>query len=298
MEKCLVTKIKGAVTNNDLEKFGMLSFKVNTNVSESENNSYYRILNSVNPTKAKIGSGDILFYNTFAATSGTSEVTLPTTNYTRFIKGNSGTFDIENKYNMTALEVSSRFNLIGGLETLKSVSGLEKILLHTTGDIANLQGNIATLSSLTLYNKDTNNKVYGTVSLTSASNLTSLTFTNTDVSVNIAELASNTALTSIRIPNTKCYGNITTGLGNNTSLTRMEILGSNVSGDLKEFVLAQIAAGRSTCDRIDCPAISYCPNITTGSATIRETRSGGWLSWTSSDSIIYHSGDGTTTWTL
>ena len=119
-----------------------------------------------------------------------------------------------------------------------------------------------------------------------------------DVLLNIAELASNTALTSIRIPNTKCYGSITTGLGNNTLLTRMEIHGSNVSGDLKEFVLAQIAAGRSTCDRIDCPAIGACPNITTGSATIREVRSGGWLSWTSSDSIIYHSGDGTTTWTL
>ena len=298
MENCLVTELKSVVSDNSLQKFGMLSFKVNTDVSESENNSFYRLYNSVNPTKAKVGSGDILFYNTFAATSGTAETTLPTTTYTRFIKGNSGTFDVENKYNIIGIEMAKRFNLIGGLETLKSISGLTKLSLFTSGDIASLQSSIATLQSLGLNDIDTNNRVYGTVSLISASALTSFTVMCTDVLLNIAELASNTALTSIRIPNTKCYGSITTGLGNNTLLTRMEIYGSNVSGDLKEFVLAQIAAGRSTCDRIDCPAIGNCPNITTGSATIREVRSGGWLSWTSSDSIIYHSGNGTTTWTL
>ena len=60
---------------------------------------------------------------------------------------------------MTGIELAKRFNLIGGLEPLKSISGLTKLSLFTSGDIASIQSSIATLQSIGLNDIDTNNMV-------------------------------------------------------------------------------------------------------------------------------------------
>ena len=289
MENCFVKKLKASVNDDNLHKLGILRVVVGAVGSETDNNSYVRVYNSDAASKASVESGNVAFYTSMESTEGVSEFTIPRNTYTRYVKGTSGVFELDKKYNITNIELGNRFSI--DVKELNSISGISKLVAYGHGDIANLASCIGAMTYIHL--SSDGEPVYGKLSFSGSTHFTVFDFTNTDAEFNINTLSDNTGLTQLKAAHcSNVNGNITTALGNKVSITTIEAYGTKISGDLKEFALAQIAAGRTSCEQLKFPAVGLCPNITTGSVVISDARSGGYLHWTNSSNISYMDGSG------
>ena len=273
MNKCLVTKLNGVVSNKDLTPLGCAALTVyhsdNTLKLECEGNN----------VEYFTANGETIF-----STDKSNFVNRISANQPVFVKADKPTLVfISNKYELTKVDIFDsadnaqldidfsdfkyckkveKFNitnfktLIGDISSLSSFASLKTLQLNGTsvsGDIsalsslASLQelvlngtsvsGDISALSSLaSLHSIDFNGtNISGDISaLSSLTSLQNLVLSNTSISGNISVLSSLTSLQNLNLQTTSISGNIS-ALSSLTSLQELVLNGTSVSGDISAF---------------------------------------------------------------
>lgn len=212
MEKCLVTKLNGVVSNNEILKIGELRVKIDSTGTPTVYNHFKATGNEVIVNKLVDGGLNAEFPNQFGAEGG----------YDGNLSG-KGRLSIMNKYNITELELNTlAFPEFDILEEIKFMKGL--ISLQSFKQNLNIEKfpYSSLLTSLNVHNID------GKLSALANKipNVSTLYVDQSSIEGDISELRALVKLDKIDVSNT------------------------NVTGSLESFVKAQRAAGRTTCEKI------------------------------------------------
>lgn len=212
MEKCLVTKLNGVVSDNEILKIGELRVKIDSTNAPEYYNHFTAIGDKVIVSKLADDSLNAEFPNSFGNEGG----------YNGNLRG-KGRLSIMNKYNLTALELNPltfpEFDILEEVQFMKGLTSLQSLKqplniekfpyssVLTTLNVNNIDGKLSALA----------NKI---------PNISKLYVNNSSIRGNISELGALTKLIDIDVSNT------------------------NVTGSLEAFVAAQRSSGRSTCSGI------------------------------------------------
>lgn len=271
MENCLVTKLKGVVNNDNLEKLGVIKLQMTPYTS----NSKYYLAFYLGANQHEITVKDSTIVS--AISSGLTEKiddhharylgTATKRNGIIEVSSNSDTFvEIDNKYNLEYFSFgNSRVtHIVGGLD--KVSAGVKSIM------ISNYQDEINT------------NELLRFTSIEEFS-IGSIFYS---IVGDLSSIASLTALTTFIANNAKnkISGDIST-LGSLVNLQDFFVSGNkSITGSLEGFVAAQRAAGRET----ESTGIRFSVgihNVTfNGESSLRAAGSSCILTWTA-DTITY-----------
>ena len=204
MGKCLVTKLKGAVDNQNLLRIGEMRIKFNK-VSNPTDTTQCIIFKVSRDTKIEIIGDGYFTDSSLAQNNGKNLTILANVSTEVYVSNNDIEFSIPDKYAIANISVKEQYrgNASFDIEGLKFSTSLTNLYLTNMpayGDIINLKNLTA---------------------------LTKLTASNTQISGDIAALKNLTALTNINLDNTQISGDII-NLKNLTKLTNMQF--KNVTG--------------------------------------------------------------------
>lgn len=221
-----------------------------------------------------------------------------------------GTKDLYFKSGDYWVEVTNKYGVYTFRPNLSVNSAIPNVLSYNLEDIvfgrsgavyacvSPSYGQIAAINNLpapTLVNL-THSDVWGNIaSLAGIAGLASLTIYNCDNVVgDIGSLANSAALTRLELTNTKFpskfYGSID-GLGKLVNLTILQILDSEISGEIVNFVTAQIANGRTTCDTsspIRCNSITAKCKFNGAIRSNDPDNRYSFLTWASASKIVIY----------
>lgn len=215
MAKCLVTKLKGSVDNNELLRIGEMRIKVESVESPTKDTQGFGVF-FTEPTTVEIVGDGYFTDNNLTENKGKSMVV---SSLQGVIVSQATTVAIRNKYKLLQLHV---FIPSGSPYGKNKVLNIDDLKYSTS------------LNSLNLSNMQASGDIASLKSLTSLSNLV-LRFTQ--VSGDISNLQNLTALTSLDISNTKVSGDIA-NLQNLTALTKLFINNTQISGDITNIYFA------------------------------------------------------------
>ena len=230
MTKCLVTKLNGSISNQEILKLGEVRIKIHRVANPNGGTQKLYVVFNQDTKLEIIGDGYFTDVN-LSLNKGKTLVVKGNIDTDVYVSNGDFILSISNKY---ALKTLSDIGTNKDIETifLKYSTALTNASLNN----AKVSGNLADLKNLTaLTNVSLNNtKVSG--NLADLKNLTALTklgVYNTYVSGDIAELKNLTALTSIHLCNfiTPITGDIGSLYGLN-SLQTISVQSSQLSGDL------------------------------------------------------------------
>lgn len=212
MKKCLVTKLNGVVSNNEILKIGELRIKIDSTDTPTIYNHFKATGNEVIVNKLVDEGLNAEFPNNFGTEGG----------YDGNLSG-KGRLSIMNKYNITSLELNTlafpEFDILEETKFMKALTGLQSFKQHlniekfpyssvlTSLNVHNIDGKLSALA----------NKI---------PNVSTLYVDQSSIEGNISELGALIKLTKIDVSNT------------------------NVTGSLESFVIAQRSSGRSICNGI------------------------------------------------
>ena len=232
MAKCLVTKLKGSVDNNELLRIGEMRIKVESVDSQTKDTQGFGVA-FTEPTTVEIVGDGYFTDNNLTENKGKSMV-VPSLQ--GVIVSQATTVAIRNKYKLLQLNAfipsGSPYgkNKVLNIDDLKystSLSSLNLTNMQASGDIASLKS-LTSLSTLVLRFTQVSGDISNLQNLTA---LTSLDVSSTNISGDIANLKNLTALTSLILSATKVEGDIA-NLKNLTALTNLDIARTNISGDI------------------------------------------------------------------
>ena len=273
MNKCLVTKLKGVVSNKKLTPLGCAALTVypsdNTFKLECEGNN----------VEYFTANGEAIF-----STDKSNFVNRISANQQVFVKTDKPTLVfISNKYELTKVDIFdskvkvqldidfddfkyckkiNAFNithfsmLTGDISSLSSLTSLQTLQLSSTsvtGDISSLSsltslqtlrldntsvtGDISSLSSLTSLQTlllDITSVTGDISSLSSLTSLKTLQLSSTSVTGDISSLSSLTSLQTLRLDTTSVTGDISS-LSSLTSLQTLRLYNTSVTGNISSF---------------------------------------------------------------
>ena len=213
MTKCLVTKLKGSVSDSSLLRIGEFRIKVNKIDSPSQLTQVLSMTFNKECSLEIMGNG--YFTDSSLSENKGKNLVIPANTRTTFYISN-GDYEVSvlDKYSLTFfMDIanftvpfnSGIFNKEISIDDLKYCTALTQLAFYNskvTGDIANLK-NLTALTSLDL----TNSKVTGDIA--NLKNLTALTYIslyNTNTTGNISIFAGMSNIKSIRLANV--YGNV------------------------------------------------------------------------------------------
>lgn len=212
MEKCLVTKLNGVVSNNEILKIGELRVKIDSTDAPEYYNHFNATGNKVIVNKLVDDGLNVEFPNSFGTEGG----------YDGKLSG-KGRLSIMNKYNLTKLELNQlafpEFDILEEIKYMKELASLQSFNQHLNTEKFPYS---SVLTGLNVHNID------GRLSALANKipNVSTLYVNNSSIGGDISELGALIKLTSIDVSNT------------------------NVTGSLESFVVAQRSSGRSICDGI------------------------------------------------
>ena len=239
MNQCLVTKLKGAVSDSSLMRLGEFRIKVNMVTRPTSRTQGFTFTFNKDVQIEIIGNG---YFTNKALTANNGKTMNITANTMASVYVSNGDFEVAvlDKYslvcllfyaqgeaNVTAAEMSNRSMTIDDLKYSTALTSINLGGTQVSGDISALQ-NLTALTSINLYST----QVSGDIS--ALQNLTALTYINlggTQVSGDISALQNLTALTSIELYSPQVSGDIS-ALQNLTALTYINLGGTQVSGDI------------------------------------------------------------------
>ena len=255
MNKCLVTKLNGAVDNSDLLKIG--EFRINvTSAPDPSKLTQGMDLQFTEPTEVSIvgdgyftdenlsanyGKVKTITSEKFFISNGNYELSIKNKYKVSFISGinRNVSGDTSGKYksiNIDGLKYSNSLTWIDSFTAKGDFSAFENALsliyiglqsTNVTGDISALKNNTA-LSTLYL----SSTKIAGDISaLKNNTALSILRLDATNVTGDISALKNNTAFTNIYLNDTNVSGDIS-AFSNNTALLALKLSNTNVSGDI------------------------------------------------------------------
>ena len=231
MGKCLVTKLKGAVDNQNLLRIGEMRIKFNK-VSNPTDTTQCIIFKVSRDTKIEI-IGDGYFTDSSLAQNNGKNLTIRANVSTEvYVSNNDIEFSIPDKYAIANIFVKEQYrgNASFDIEGLKFSTSLTNLYLTNMpayGDIAALK-NLTALTNINLDNTQISGDIAALKNLTA---LTKLTASNTQISGDIAALKNLTALTKLTASNTQISGDIA-ALKNLTALTNINLDNTQISGDI------------------------------------------------------------------
>ena len=244
MNKCLVTKLSGSCSNQDLLRIGEMRIAISKVDSPNQGTQGFSI-NVSKPVELQIIGDGYFTDKTLTENNGKKKIVNPNIdgNSTPILVSN-GNFSIAilDKYSITSIAVSFRgldANLYFGsnkyfdikdLMYSKSLTGLLFPDSPVDGDI-NAVKDLNSLVSIVLYGTQVSGDVS---SLKSLMNLRTLSLNNTKVSGDVSSLKSLTSLTSLSFNNTQVSGDVSS-LKSLTSLTSLSFNDTQISGDVSSL---------------------------------------------------------------
>ena len=227
MNKCLVTKLNGVVSNKDLTPLGCAALTVyhsdNTFKLECEGNN----------VEYFTANGETIF-----STDKSNFVNRISANQPVFVKADKPTLVfISNKYELTKVDIfdsADNAQLDIDFSDFKYCKKVEKFNIT---NFKTLICDISALSSLaSLHSIDFNGtNISGDISaLSSLTSLQNLVLSNTSVSGDISALSSLTSLQNLNLQTSSVSGDIS-ALSSLTSLQNLLLDGASVSGDISAF---------------------------------------------------------------
>lgn len=212
MEKCLVTKLNGVVSDNEILKIGELRVKIDSTDAPEYYNHFKATGNEVIVNKLVDDGLNAEFPNLFGTEGG----------YDGKLSGN-GRLSIMNKYNLTALELNQlafpEFDILEEIKYMKTLYGLQSFNQHLTTEKFPYS---SVLKSLNVYNIDGK----------------------------LSELANKIPnIGTLYVGFSSIKGDISE-LGALIKLNKIDTNNTNVTGSLESFVVAQRSSGRSICNGI------------------------------------------------
>ena len=236
MAKCLVTKLKGSVDNNELLRIGEMRIKVESVESPTKNTQGFSCTFSEPTTLEIVGEG-YFTDDTLTENKGKSMV-VPANNNTNIIVSQATIVSIRDKYNLVTLYCfisnGSPYgqNKVLNIEDLKYSHNIRELNLYNmkvTGDIANLK-NLTALTVLLLNNTNVTGDISALKNITS---LNRINLSNTNVTGDIANLKNLTALTGISLTNIQITGDIAQ-LESCSNINNI-VIQNSVNGDLSKL---------------------------------------------------------------
>ena len=240
MEKCLVTKLNGVVSNNEILKIGELRVKIDSTDAPEYYNHFKATGNKVIVNKLVDNGLKAEFPNQFGTENG----------YDGKLSG-KGRLSIMNKYNLTSLELNllafPEFDILEEIKYMKVLSSLQSFKQHLNIEKFPYS---SVLTILNVHNID------GRLSelVNKIPNISTLYVNQSNIEGNISELRALIKLTKIDVSNT------------------------NVTGSLESFVVAQRSSGRSICNGITFQNIQT--NLTFNGVAINANGSLSWTAST------------------
>ena len=227
MNKCLVTKLNGVVSNKNLTPLGCAAFTAypsnNTLKLECEgNNVEYFTANG----EAIFSTDKSIFVNRISA------------NQQVFVKTDKPTLVfISNKYELTKVDIFDSTDNAQLDIDFNDFKYCKKIGAFNITNLRTLTGDISSLSSLT--SLQTLQLGYTSVSgdissLSSLTSLQTLQLDYTSVSGDISSLSSLTSLQTLSLSSTSVSGDISS-LSSLTSLQMLQLYSTSVSGDISSL---------------------------------------------------------------
>ena len=212
MGNCLVTKLKGSTSNNELLRIGEMRMRIAKVENPTDANRGFGI--SVNKPVVLEIVGDGYFTDKTLTVNKGKTITLNADVNGVWVSNDNVEIAILDKYSITALssfypQTSAAYGsrLYLNLSDLKYSTALTSLNLagtQVTGDIANLKG-LTALTSLNLYSPQVTGDIANLKGLTA---LASLNLAGPQVTGDIANLKGLTALTSLNLRNTQVTGDI------------------------------------------------------------------------------------------
>lgn len=240
MEKCLVTKLNGVVSNNEILKIGELRVKIDSTDTPEYYNHFNATGNEVIVNKLVDDGLNAEFPNSFGTEGG----------YDGKLSG-KGRLSIMNKYNLTRLELNQlafpEFDILEEIKYMKALASLQSFKQHLNTEkfpyssvlislnVNNIDGRLSALA----------NKI---------PNVSTLYLSSSSIEGDISELGALIKLVKIDTSNT------------------------NVTGSLESFVAAQRNSGRSICNGITFQNTQT--NLTFNGAAINANGSLSWTAST------------------
>lgn len=230
MEKCLITKLNGTISNSSLLKLGEMRIIFKNLNSSSKLEEHTIVLFASEDMQLSIVGNGYFCDSSLSQNKGVSATINANTYNTLYVNGTDFYVSIPNKYVLINVKVTSKFASVdvSALKYSKNLSSLELYKSIVNGDISSLEGNI----NLVNINMSGTNISGDIRYLRNLAKLKTIYSSNTKLIGDIANLKSLTALQSIELQNTKVTGDI----DNLKSLTTLiELAISNISGDIKSF---------------------------------------------------------------
>lgn len=221
MNNCLVTKLKGVVSNDSLLKLGEVKISF-TDKGTGSFSVYYDEEADLEITGASFKNEEnTVLGNTMKANAGVQTKVFPTSR--------PCTISLFNKYAITKISSSGNgfdVDLVQFLQCKRMTS----VFLNETQVHGNING-LSLMSNLTGIGLNTTNVSGDLSSLLHKTQLTYLNLGNTKVSGDISAIAGNKGLTSLIVSNTKINGDISV-LSDLTELTLFSAYSNNLSGNI------------------------------------------------------------------
>ncbi len=246
MDKCFITKLKGASGNRDLLRIGEMRVHFDKSANPTTSNRGKNIQFTKDSQLEIIG--DAYFTDETLSTNLGKKITV-TKDFPKAVYVSNADCDvcILDKYSLSSIndwvknytgDNSNFYFDLDGLKYSKSLSTLIVPKGNISGDIETLK-NLTALINITLNNTNISGDIETLKNLTA---LNILIISSTQVSGDISVLKNLTALTKIGLGNDNIQGNISS-LQNLTALTNIVLNGTNVSGDIS--VLKNLTALQS-----------------------------------------------------
>ena len=232
MNKCLVTKLNGAVDNSDLLKIG--EFRINvTSAPDPSKLTQGMDLQFTEPTEVSI-VGDGYFTDENLSANYGKVKTITSEKF--FISNGNYELSIKNKYKVSLISGINR-NVSGytsGKYKSINIDGLKYSNSLTWIDTFTAKGDISAFENALslMYISLQNTNITGDISaLKNNTALSTLYLSSTKIAGDISALKNNTAFTNIYLNDTNVSGDIST-FSNNTALLALKLSNTNVSGDI------------------------------------------------------------------
>ena len=235
MGKCLVTKLNGRVSNDELLKLGEMRFYFQKEDNFSNVFNHAIGLTFSKETTVSVFGGNFVDKtdNRNLGTTINFEANIPKDVFV----SNDNCYISVNKYLLSSIhavngesKTVSSF-CIDDLKYSKGLTELYSLSTRLTGDIANLK-NLTALTNLSLSSTRLTGDIANLKNLTA---LTNLRLSSTQVTGDIVNLKNLTALTNLNLSSTQVTGDIV-NLKNLTALTNLNLSSTQVTGDIAAFI--------------------------------------------------------------
>ena len=287
MDKCFITKLKGASGNPDLLRIGEMRVHFDKSIVPTTSNRGKNI-NFTKDSQLEI-IGDAYFTDETLSTNLGKKITF-SKNFPKSVYVSNADCDvcILDKYSLSVINdwvknptndngnfyfdldglkyskslsalVVPKSNISGDIEALKNLTALTNITLNNTnisGDIENLK-NLTDLATLNMSSTQVSGDISALKNLTA---LTRLGFGYDNIQGSISSLQKLTALTLLILNGTNVSGNISS-LQNLTALTTLTV--DNISGDISNLKgLNNLSTIKSSNSTLNGDLATLPPNVT------------------------------------